>query len=1050
VLASGFTDEGGSLICVLLGDVSPEPARYDIGWIAMVAPDPSYKRGESVVLRSTREMGRIEDDPIRDAGEYWYKVRFVKRVENVVEDELDPVDDADQSLQHLVNLGRWGRVQAFRCALAVERIVHTNRSTVYAYRAQRILFEPYQYKPLLKILDSADRRLLIADEVGLGKTIEAGLILTELHARKPLDRVLIVCPSRLRDKWREELNRKFDQDFDICNKRGFLEVMERLRQNPRRSRLRAIVSLETLRSEQLREMVLADLGYIDLVVIDEAHHARNPVTKTSELLRELCEVGDCVIMLTATPLHLGSRDLFTLLQALRPAEFRDPNAFDSQLHKHSGLHEATRRVRSQNPSQLALARECLESVFLRGVAPADRDPLAVQLIEELHGGPPGDRRGWVDLERRVQDLHPLASIVTRTRKRDVQEHAPVRRAAVVRCRWTSEEEAIYRKLVTGSARLDWFSERLSLGQIQRARQAASCLPAALDARGLREGDEAVEWADILPDDAPDAAREPAPPLVDSPAWTCPDSKYGRLREILDAVWCSEPNAKVLVFTYFVGTSRYLSRRLSEDGFPALRIAGDVPSHPHLPEKDERGRLMRQFRSDPAVRVLVSTEVGSEGLDFQFCHHLVNYDLPWNPMVVEQRIGRIDRFGQESDFVAIHNLVVEGTVEDRILMRLYERIGIFRESIGDLEAILGETMSALQRDYLCGKLSPQEADVRVEQAARAIEAQRITLEQLEKTAGALFGHEEYIRDEMNRVSHLGRYVGPESMLAVISSYLAARHPDVRLWKDEGEPGIYGLRLTDDLSRDLHMAARGTPGWIDRNSDGQMRLTFQGEVAFRRPDVELVNVAHPLIRAAIRAVRSRLEAPSARVARTILEVPDVEFSEGIYFVAAFTHTVEGLRARIVLEPVAWSEPDQTVIDSEAAERLLHLVLERGTEWDEDHPAPPLPLSVWEAIQAAARARNRELREREGREHQALRVRRTTALKAEYKHDRSVKLTRLQTATDRGRERLLPALRGQLQKADAEYRARLAELEQTDQAGARLSDPIAACVVRVRRPS
>ena len=198
--------------------------------------------------------------------------------------------------------------------------------------------------------------------------------MTEFEARRPLDRVLIVCPSRLRDKWREELNRKFGQDFDVFTKQSFLEAIERQRQNPQRGRLRAILSFETLRSEQLGELVLADLGYLDFVVIDEAHHARNPATQTSELLRELCKIGKCVIMLTATPLHLGSRDLFTLLQALRPVEFRDPNVFDLQLRRHTGVHEAGRRVRTQNPSELAVARDHLEAIFLRDPGTAGRDP----------------------------------------------------------------------------------------------------------------------------------------------------------------------------------------------------------------------------------------------------------------------------------------------------------------------------------------------------------------------------------------------------------------------------------------------------------------------------------------------------------------------------------------------------------------------------------------------------------------------------------------------------------------------------------------------------
>ena len=118
-----------------------------------MSDSPLFQKGDSVVLRSTREQGRIESDSLRDAGEFWYRVRFVKRLDNIVEDDLDPLDALDESLRDLAVNGRWGRVQAFRCAIAIERITHTNRSTVYSFKAQRLLFEPYQYKPLLKILD---------------------------------------------------------------------------------------------------------------------------------------------------------------------------------------------------------------------------------------------------------------------------------------------------------------------------------------------------------------------------------------------------------------------------------------------------------------------------------------------------------------------------------------------------------------------------------------------------------------------------------------------------------------------------------------------------------------------------------------------------------------------------------------------------------------------------------------------------------------------------------------------------------------------------------
>lgn len=1014
--------------------------------------NPGFRKGDTVVLRATLEPGRVERDAIADGGEYWYRVRFVRRVENVVEADLDTLPEGGDTMESLATTGRWGTMQACRCALAMERITNTNRSTVYAFKAQRILFEPYQYKPLLKVLDSPDRRLLIADEVGLGKTIEAGLVLTELEARRPLDKVMIVCPSRLRDKWREELNRKFSQEFDVYDKRMMLEYMETARQNPRRSRLRAIVSIQALRNEAFRDRLIAEVGHIDVVVVDEAHHARNPETQTSEMLRDLGGLADCMLLLTATPLHLGSRDLFTLLNALRPVEFRDASVFDRELLHHRGVIEAGLLVRSRTPEAAEQAAECLKKVFASGRPLADRDPLAIQVIEEIESSPPEDRRAWVELERRIQDLHPLATILTRTRKRDVQEHAPLRRPNVFLCQWTREEDEAYQRLVDSGSH-GWIREQLSFGQIQRARQAASCLPAAAERHldlPAPTDDEAVELSDIPPSEVNDhgPGRSPLSPGHPSVRWRWGDSKYDKLREILHAVWAEEPSAKVLIFTFFVGTANYLSQRLTGEGFRSLRISGEVPSNPHRPDLDERGKMMRQFREDPDVRVLVSTEVGSEGLDFQFCHHLVNYDLPWNPMVVEQRIGRIDRFGQESDVVNIHNLVVEGTVEDRILYRLYERIGIFKQSIGDLEDVLGETVRELQRDYVSGRLTPQEADRRVEEALAAINRRRAHTEELEKRAGELFGHEEYIRDEMRRVDRLGRFISEEAMLAVIRNYLQAFHPAAGIWEERS--GVYGIRLTEELTRDIEDAARDAHGWIDHSDDGQLLLTTQGDIAFRNPDVELVNVSHPLIRAAVKALGKQLEAPLARVGKAVVEHvsgEDAELGSGDYIAVVSAHQVEGIKARRVLETVVWSATCGGIVEVELGERILHLAVQRGQEWESTEPVPRLAKDAWVAIEAEVRRRNRVLLEQERRENEALYIRRKRAIESEYEHAREVKETRLRTAQARGREeRILRAFQGQLRKTDSDYRDRVAGLEQMRAVSARLSEPMAACLIRV----
>lgn len=1010
--------------------------------------EPAYfKKGDSVTLRSTLEMGRIENDPQLEGGEYWYRVQFVRRVENVVEDDLEAVGDLADTLQSLVADGRWGRLQAVRCALGIERIQHTNRSTIYAFQSQRILFEPYQYKPLLKVLDSPDRRVLIADEVGLGKTIEAGLVLTELNARRPLERVLVVCPSRLREKWRNEMNGKFDQDFDILDKRSFLQAASRAQENPSRFRLRGIMSMQSMRGDEVRDCLTSELGHVDMVIVDEAHHARNRATATSELLRELCEVGDCVLLLTATPLHLKNEDLFTLVNALRPAEFRDAYVFDSQLQRHSAVHLASALVRAQKAERLGEIAELLTQVFCSSQDANQHDPKALQVIEDIETSPPDNRRDWVELERQIQELHPLGSIVTRTRKRDVVENAPERRARTVHCDWTSAEDEAYQRLVEGSGHLGWFKSGMSFGQIQRARQAASCLPAAYEKHAIATADDdAVELSDILPSEVAG--------LVDgtvlgqpTTSWSGSDSKLEKLKEILTHISQEEPAAKVLIFTYFRGTARYLEQNLTAAHFPTLRIDGDVASDPRSPEKDERGRRIRQFETDPNVKVLVSTEVGSEGLDFQFCHHLVNYDLPWNPMVVEQRIGRIDRFGQESSVVHIHNLVVRGTVEDTILARLYNRIGIFERSIGNLEAILGETISELQRDFVSGKLTPEEASRRVELAANAINRKSTDMEVLEKQASELFGHEEFIRDEMSRVRNLGRYISEKSIVALLKTYFESHHPRVKMKQEPGH--VYGIRPTDELRQEIQDASRGGPMWVDRSRDGILLFTTSGEIAFRRKDLDLVNALHPLVRAAVKKVESQLDSPFARLGQGKLNLSDCGDSgiqEGFYLFLLFANKISSIRSRRILETVVWHQQTGTILDAESGERLLHLTIEHGVEWDDDEAATAMPSEVWNSLSTEARRRNRTIFAAEQRENLALYVRRRNALQAEHEHDLKIKQRRLETAERRGSTRILPAMKGQIDKAKSEHRVKLDELDQMQEARVTLSDPLTACAVRV----
>lgn len=1030
-------------------------------------PQPLFAENDAVVKRSSAELGTIQGLPRRIAGDYWYTVRFVSRLDRVLESDLHLLPQNPSTIDDLAVTGAWGRLRTFRSAVSFARLRgENNRNTVYTFRAQRILFEPYQYKPLLQLLESTDRRLLIADEVGLGKTIEAGLVLTELEARDPeeVERVLVVCPSRLRTKWKEELSRKFEQEFEIINAAGLRDYATSLQTLPRgRRRWRAIASINSLRSDPAREILRNEIGELGMLIFDEAHHCRNPTTTSAALLRELCEISQSVLLLSATPIHLGNRDLFTLVHALRPDEFRDAAVFDSQLARHAPILNVGRLLRSADASTLPTARQLLTEVFASRTPDEPRNPLADHVIADL-GSPPTERRDWVDLERRVQQLHPLASIMTRTRKRDVHERPIVREAKVCPCRWSEEEARLYAMLVGGAGKDGWFRKPATLGQVQRARQAASCLPAAVAAYALRaasEDDDATELSDIAPSDSAINGENAQDDTVNATALAAaaqgaPDAKFKMLQQILDSeVWSHDPATKVIIFTYFRGTATYLHDQLAARGIGVVRIAGDVPSVPQEPSRDERGKRLQAFRDDPQVRVLVSTEVGSEGLDFQFANNVINYDLPWNPMVVEQRIGRVDRFGQKKEVVHIWNLVVEGSVEERILARLYKRIGIFQASIGDLEEILGDVVSELQRDYVNGRLTPEQAEARLQTAIRAAENLKADLQALDEQAGELFGHEEYIKAEMKRVRHLGRYITDSSLLAMLDVFLEAQHPGIRPWQDSDNRAIWHLRLTDNLRFAIQTQARscGNAWWCKSGHD-EMRFTFNGDVAFSSPDTELLNATHPLVQLAAKGIEEQLKTPAAHVGQAMLTLgkdEDPELPEGTVYCGVFELRFSGLRSRSTFEVVAWHAESSTMLAAETGERFLHLVTERGEEWTAKKGAPPMPAAAYDQIIVESVERTSRLRAKEARENEALYVRRLQALRAEFDRQHAARKQRLDTAHATGKSKMAHLMQKQLEKLEAALAVKKAALEKTRAADVSSSaEPIAMCAVRISRSS
>ena len=440
----------------------------------------------------------------------------------------------------------------------------------------------HQTNAVRQLLSRMRGRGIFADEVGMGKTIEAGLATLELILRGQVRRVLILAPPSLLGQWKEEMERKFQLDFVTPEDPGFAGWKEHER---------IIASLHTAKREP-HAGVLAGLPF-DLVVVDEAHHLRNARTLSHKFVGRLRP--RYLFFLTATPVQNGLEDLFNLVSLVRPG-------------------------------QLATLRE-FRKMFVR------RDePLLPRRAEEL---------------RRV-----LREAMIRNRRATSGVRFTRRYATTVRVEMSDAEKALYRD-ATG------FVRRLYADSRPRNRMTLRTVQAELGSLSLAA---AGTLGKLGPEGEALAAR-------------CGGA--GRKLDRLIAL-VREFGGKMIVFTRFKATHGALRHALEEAGVPTASLHGGMRFR-------EKRESLERFRDE--AQVLVSTDVGSEGRNLQFCSAIVNFDLPWNPMKIEQRIGRVSRIGQERE-VYVFNLVAAGTLEDHLLDLLHAKINMFELVIGEIDSIIG--------------------------------------------------------------------------------------------------------------------------------------------------------------------------------------------------------------------------------------------------------------------------------------------------------------------------------------------------------------------------
>lgn len=924
----------------------------------MTLPGPAFQVGLFVRRRSAPESaGIVQRVSYSEARETWtYTVLFGNRAVAVPESDLELPTTASQYDD--LAAGRLASLDALRAAFTYHRLRRPPARVAASFGSSRTLFFPYQFKPLLKLLEHPRRRVLVADDVGLGKTIEAGYILRELDANESLERVLVVCPARLVQKWRADLADKFQEHFEAVSTKQLMGLRQAQLRGADLPRFRWITSYEAARRPDFVEFMEQQPPQLDLVVMDEAHRARNPETLQHRLAAALCEATEAAVFLTATPVQTREEDLFHLLSLLDPDTYTSSYGFSLQMQANRHIARALTLLRASPPDGDAAAIELSALDRYPHAQHLVRLPLFTAVREQVRRAAQLGRHELVAVQRDLSEFGLTANILSRTRRVDVKEDRAKRRVQAISVSMSPAEQAYYTRIedLCEQAGIDSGDWGTSFAAITAYRMAASCLPASVGyfAEKLGDPDLGDELSDGLLDEM--AEVSPISPAADGATRSAPefrqgltrlarstdlrhgDSKYRCLAEALREIWqddAAAPRAKrkVIVFSFFKRTLGHLRACLQADGVICELISGDVA----IAEREDR---IAHFREDPRVDVLLASEVGAEGIDLQFASVVVNYDLPWNPMVVEQRIGRVDRIGQLSPTITIINLTLKGTIDERILMRLYHRVQLFEGMVGEIEPIVGEQVFQLARQALIARLTPDEEERQVEQTANAFVNQLLHATELNRNVDAMLATDQAFLDEVEASVGRRRLPTPSEMRDFLQAALTRRFHGCDI-PVQAATGITRPQLNREVAQALRQMPTNDRGEADRvarliERDG-LEMTFAADKALTMRRVELVHARHPLVVLAqsifAEALGGELTCFAVAAKRPLLaeEPACSELPAGYYILALSMLEFNGAIRRNDLSIIAMpvNGPDSSAVRGDAARELLIWLLDQGRE-------------------------------------------------------------------------------------------------------------------------
>lgn len=443
----------------------------------------------------------------------------------------------------------------------------------------------HQLEAAQTVIERMNGKAILADEVGLGKTIEAGLILKEYLMRGLVKKALILAPASLVNQWSDELTSKFYIPAIPYRKNTSIEHTDIL-----------VMSMDTAKKSPHKEAIYAEA--YDMIIIDEAHKLKNHKTKIYEFVQSLKK--KFCLLLTATPIQNDVFELFNLISLLKPGHLGNFDVFQSSFK--ASKHDL------------------------------ENDEFLKELVNQ---------------------------VMVRNRRQDTGIEWTTRKVHNIPIEFTEKEREVYDLILQLKDISTVFSGSFSMITLQKemcSSKEATCLTLENMMKNCNTKDEIAFVEEVIQQ-------------------LMALQTNAKAEKVLEIVRSAED--KVIIFTEYRATQIFLQWFLHNNGITSVLFNGKY-------NKSKRDYMKYLFKEK--AQVLIATEAGGEGINLQFCHHIINYDLPWNPMKLEQRIGRVHRLGQEHD-VQIYNLAIADTIEQKILDLLHLKIDVFEKVVGELDDIL---------------------------------------------------------------------------------------------------------------------------------------------------------------------------------------------------------------------------------------------------------------------------------------------------------------------------------------------------------------------------